>query len=98
MFTCNTQNTPTGKALTRVLTAAGTDIEGIMAKHMSGNEIVFGMTAKRKRLSTIISNATGKGGYDRRILVQGAVEIVINSCSHYLNEKGERTDLNDKVS
>jgi hypothetical protein len=39
-------------------------------------------------MSTIISNATGNGGYDKRLLVKGASEMVKNCCSHYLDEDG----------
>ena len=46
-------------------------------------------------MSTIISNATGNGGYDKRLLCKGASEMVKGCCSHYLDENGDRQELND---
>ena len=57
------------KELREVLKAAGTDVDAIRAKHLRGNEITFPFSSTRKRKSIIIENATGDGGYDRRIFV-----------------------------
>ena len=46
-------------------------------------------------MSTIISSATGQGGYDRRLLIKGASEIVKACCSHYLDENGNRQEMTD---
>ena len=85
---CNNQGgAATNKAINEMLKSTGVDAESIRAKHL-GNEIVFPFNARRKRQSTIIENATGAGGYDRRLLVKGASELIINSCSHYIDESG----------
>lgn len=57
--------------------------------------IRFPFSSKRKRMSTVISNATGQGGYDKRLCIKGASEIVKGCCSHYLDENGERQALTD---
>ena len=49
----------------------------------------FEFSSKRKRMSTIISNA-GVGGYDKRLLCKGASEYVLENCSHYLDTNGTR--------
>jgi hypothetical protein len=42
-------------------------------------------------MSTIMENCTDtKYGYDKRLHIKGAAEIIINSCSHYINEYGKR--------
>ena len=46
-------------------------------------------------MSTIISDATNSGGYDKRLLCKGASEIILRCCSHYLDEHGERQELSD---
>ena len=46
-------------------------------------------------MSTIIENATGEGGYDKRLLIKGASEIVKGCCTHYLDAQGNRCELND---
>jgi len=48
-------------------------------------------------VSTIISNATGNGGYDKRIHVKGASEMVLKNCTHYIDENGQRQKLDDRV-
>lgn len=55
----------------------------------------FEFSSKRKRMSTIISNATGAGGYDKRLLCKGASEYVVSQCSHYLDTEGVRHPMSD---
>ena len=52
--------------------------------------ITIPFSSSRKRMSTIIENATGNGGYDKRLLCKGASEMVKACCSHYLDANGER--------
>jgi Ca2+ transporting ATPase len=33
--------------------------------------------------------------YDKRLHVKGAAEIVLSTCSHYINESGDRVELSD---
>ena len=47
-------------------------------------------------MSTIICNATGNGGYDKRLLVKGASEMVKSCCSHYLDENGNSMELDEE--
>jgi P-type Ca2+ transporter type 2B len=42
---------------------------------------------------TEISN--NEYGYDKRLHVKGASEIILDSCSHYLDENGDRKELTD---
>ena len=49
-------------------------------------------------MSTIISNATGNGGYDKRLLIKGAAEIVKKSSTHYLDENAQVQQITDEVS
>jgi Ca2+ transporting ATPase len=54
----------------------------------------FEFSSKRKRMSTIISNA-GNGGYDKRLLCKGASEYVLENCSHYLDSNGAKQVMSD---
>ena len=49
-------------------------------------------------MSTILEKC-GQTEYnhDRRVHMKGAAEIVLESCTHYLNEQGVKTPLNDDV-
>ena len=49
-------------------------------------------------MSTIIINCGNtEFGYDKRIHMKGASEFVLDSCSYYLNEDGQKTDLTDEI-
>lgn len=87
-ISCNTaeQTGATDRAMVELLERANTDMEGLRAKHLTEHKIRFPFSSKRKRMSTIVDNATGNGGYDKRIHIKGASEIVKNSCNKYLNE------------
>jgi len=69
------------------------DMEVIKEKHnvaKKGEYIRFPFSSKRKRMSTIIENAKdGESGYNKRLLIKGASEIVKACCSHYLDEAGD---------
>lgn len=39
----------------------------------------------------------GEFGYDKRLHVKGASEIVLDSCSHYLDENGNKKMLKDDM-
>ena len=75
-----------------MLLRGGCNIDEIRAKHnvLNPGFLCFPFSSGRKRMSTIIENATGNGGYDRRLLCKGASEMVKACCSHYLDENGER--------
>ena len=97
---CNTpldaNPSATDKALKDFVTRAGVDIALTRKTHNvlePGKFISIPFSSNRKRMSTIISNATSNGGYDKRLLVKGASEIVKNCCSHYLDEDGDRQEL-----
>lgn len=48
-------------------------------------------------MSTIIENCgPTKYNYDRRILMKGASEIVLESCNYYLDSKGNNRVLTDQ--
>ena len=83
-----------------VETRCGANFDEIRARHMVSKTdkfIRFPFSSRRKRMSTIICNATGKGGYDKRCLTKGAAEKVFEGCTHYINERGERLEIDDRV-
>jgi len=51
--------------------------------------IRFPFSTLRKRFSTVLENVTeAKPGYNKRLMVAGASEIIKNCCSKYLDENG----------
>ena len=89
----------TDKALDEFIVRCGANKAGLKSKHMpeQANLVRFPFSSTRKRMSTIIENATGKGGYDKRIMLKGASEIVLEVCSHYINDQGQVAELNDSM-
>lgn len=75
-----------------MLERGGVEIDAERKKHnvLEPGFLCFPFSSSRKRMSTIIENATGNGGYDKRLLCKGASEMVKACCSHYLDANGER--------
>ena len=48
-------------------------------------------------MSTIIENATGDGGHDKRLHIKGASEMILACCNSYVNESGQVASLDDNV-
>lgn len=60
------------------------------------NEVRFLFDSARKRMSTIIDlPQPHSNGTNKRIHIKGASEIILATCSHYLDEAGNRQVLDD---
>ena len=83
--------------MVELLERCGTDSEALKAKHLDAqNMIRFPFSSKRKRMSTILDNVPeAKPGYNKRLMVKGASEIVKNCCNKYLDENGNVQPMND---
>ena len=100
---CNTPDRDsagaTDKAMFELMDRSGVDMIKEKEKHnclKKGEYIRFPFSSKRKRMSTIIENAEeGADGYNKRILIKGASEIVKACCSHYLDAEGVRQQKDD---
>ena len=57
--------------------------------------IRFPFSSKRKRMSTVISNAHGKDSYNKRLLIKGGAEIIAKSCQYYLNADAKQCNFED---
>jgi len=65
------------------------DYQGVRVKHLHEDFTRFHFTSKRKRMSSIISDCgETEYGYDRRVHLKGASEIVLGCCTHFINAKG----------
>lgn len=71
--------------------------EEVRKRHLSQDYIRFHFTSKRKRMSTIIENCgPTEHGYDKRVHLKGASEIVLASCDFYLDGEGRKVPLPQK--
>jgi Ca2+-transporting ATPase len=51
-------------------------------------------------MSTIITldeNEDNENNYNLRLHVKGASEIILETCSHYLDKEGNKQEINDSV-
>lgn len=66
--------------------------------HCQDPLIRFQFTSKRKKMSTVITNVKdNEYNYDKRLHVKGAAEIILSSCTHYINEDGEVEKLDESM-
>lgn len=62
----------------------------------------FQFDSLRKRMSTVLEfdiddDEQLEHAYPKRLHTKGAAENILDTCSHYLNEEGEKTILSDEV-
>ena len=62
----------------------------------------FQFDSNRKRMSTVLEfdaddDEQMEYGYPRRLHTKGAAENVLETCTHYLNDEGQRVVLDDQV-
>lgn len=58
----------------------------------------FLFDSARKRMSTVLELKEGdkmETGYPKRLHVKGASEIVLETCTNYLDSNGEKKPLDD---
>lgn len=99
---CNTIGTvenaqATDQAMLKFLKRCNIDYEDLRKKHLDKNVLRFQFDSARKRMSTIldVEGETTEHGYAKRIHTKGASEIVLKTCTHYLNEEGSKVLLDD---
>jgi Ca2+ transporting ATPase len=87
----------TDMAMIKLMIAWGVDYQAIRNKYLDPkNMLRYQFDSARKRMSTIITldQQESNGAY-RRIHTKGASEIILKTCSHYIDENGERQMLDD---
>lgn len=88
---CNTPDKcgPTDLAMVNMLNRANVQIKNVLSEHRCPEDrfIRFPFTSGRKRMSTITQNH-GLKGYNKRVQIKGASEIVCRACSHYIDQYG----------
>jgi magnesium-transporting ATPase (P-type) len=81
----------TDKACLELVLRAGGNIEQLKTDHLEENYTRFQFTSKRKRMSTVCSAIPdAEFGYPKRLFVKGASEMIVECCTHYIDENGTR--------
>ena len=76
----------------------GVDFEKVRQAFVPKNPICFLFDSARKRMSTVVelpSSEKTEHGYQKRIHVKGASEIVLSTCSFYLDNEGNKKIIDD---
>ena len=86
----------------KFIARCGVDYEGLRQKYLPKEKIRFVFDPVRKRMSTIAEldqeeRSQSEHGFGRRVHVKGASEIVLESCSSYLDADGNKQPLNDDI-
>lgn len=69
----------------------GLDIEQKRNQYLPENFTRFLFDSSRKRMSTILEltkNDECEHGYPKRVHIKGASEIILGTCSHFLDANG----------
>lgn len=94
---CNTSETiensgATEKAMLKFITRCGFDFKYLRDQHIPKDLIRFQFDSGRKRMSTIITLGDDQ---TKRIHIKGASEIVLATCTHYLDAQGQKQPIDD---
>lgn len=95
---CNTAANPgpTDMSMVDFLERTGTDSDALCKQHLPAHMTRFPFSSKRKRMSTILENVPdAKEGYNKRLHIKGASELVKNCCSHFIDQNGQVQEMND---
>ena len=96
---CNTtgnlkDSNATDLAILKFLSKIGNDFEKKREEHLPEGFMRFQFTSKRKKMGTILENINdNQYGYNKRLIVKGAVEIVLGTCNTYLDQDGQHRNL-----
>lgn len=72
----------TEKAMLKFITRCGFDYKALRNNHLGDVYTRFQFDSSRKRMSTVLNNTdSGK----KRVHIKGASEIVLETCTHYLD-------------
>jgi len=83
----------------KFITRCGVDIEALRKKYLPKDLMRYMFDSGRKRMSTFleIDDETLEYGYNKRLHVKGGAEIVLETCSHYVDESGQKTLMDDSM-
>ena len=93
---CNTVGTSTEAqatelAMLKFIKRCGVDYQHLRKEYLPKEMIRFQFDSARKRMSTVLElkdDEKTEHNYPKRIHIKGASEIILETCTHYLNQDG----------
>lgn len=82
----------TEKAMLKFISRCDCDYIALRSKYLPAGYLRFQFDSSRKRMSTVITvdGEQTEHGYNQRLHVKGASEIILESCSYYLDKEGNK--------
>ena len=104
---CNTvdqieTSSATEMAMLKFITRCDCDINALRNQYLPTDLLRFQFDSARKRMSTVVETEGIDGeemehGYTKRLHCKGASEIVLKTCTHYLDRAGNKVELTDSM-
>jgi|Dee2metaT_18_FD_contig_61_21839_length_1051_multi_4_in_0_out_0_2 magnesium-transporting ATPase (P-type) len=102
---CNTLDSiensgATEKAMLKFITRCECDYTAMRSRYLPAGYLRYQFDSARKRMSTVVTldeNEPTEHGYNLRLHVKGASEIILETCSHYLDKDGNKQPISDSV-
>lgn len=82
----------TEQAMLKFITRCGFDFNKLRKDLVPRDLVRFQFDSARKRMSTICEI-----GSTKRIHIKGASEIVLDTCTHYLDSNGDKKPIDDQM-
>jgi Ca2+-transporting ATPase len=82
----------------KFISRCGIDYHYIRQKYLPKELLRFMFDSARKRMSTVLEledEDITEHDYQKRLHIKGASEIILETCSHYLDEYGDRQVLDE---
>lgn len=103
---CNTEGTikdggATEVAMLKFIDRCETDVDYYRQKYLPTDLLRFQFDSARKRMSTLLEleeDDETEHGYPKRLHTKGASEIILKTCTHFLDSNGEKQIIDDQVS
>jgi Ca2+ transporting ATPase len=90
----------TDLAMLKFIKRCGVDFERLRDKYLDAKDMIrFPFDSARKRMSTVLNlgDEKNENGYHMRLHTKGASEIIVETCTHYLDIDGNKQVLDDQM-
>ena len=102
---CNTLDTidnsgATEKAMLKFISRCHCDYLALRSRYLPAGYLRYQFDSARKRMSTVITldeSEPTEHDYNLRVHVKGASEIILETCTHYLDKNGTKQPIDDSV-
>jgi len=95
----HTDATATELAMLKFIKRCGVDYAALRDKYVGNPPFRFQFDSARKRMTTAINlgDEPSEHGYPMRLHCKGASEVVLEACTHYLDEEGHKQQIDDNM-